>query len=110
VQYYPVPYLPTGEEKLIAGFMSARQGAYVIGGAVLGVLLFRAGAGVASVLPLAVAAAVSFVEHPRWGMRLDRLLVHLVRYEAGPKSFANRGIAAPVLGPERGRKKRWLPF
>ncbi|MEW5934983.1 MAG: hypothetical protein AB1816_15515 [Bacillota bacterium] len=113
MQLYPVPYLPRGEDKIVAGRLSLRQAAWLVAGGFLGLALMRSGAGWGAALPALLGCALAFGEVPPYGTALDRFLWHLLRYEAAPVFYPYRrrgGDAAVRLAGLLGVMARWLRF
>jgi len=113
VQLYPVPYLPRGEDKIVAGRLSLRQAAWLVAGGFLGLAFMRSGAGWGAALPALLGCAFAFGEVPPYGTALDRFLWHLLRYEASPVSYPHRrrsGEGAVRLAGPLGVIAKWLRF
>jgi hypothetical protein len=91
---YEVPFLLDDEPKLIGGKMTLRQGAYVLGGALLAFsALRRLGpkslvlAGV-SIAAIAVATLLlAFWKVPETDLYVDKYLVRLALFKAGTHAY-----------------------
>lgn len=111
MQLYPVPYLPRGEDKVVAGRLSLRQAAWLVAGGFLGLALMRSGAGWSAALPALLGCAFAFGEVPPYGTPFDRFLWHLLRYEASPVFYPHRrgsGEGAVRFAGPLGVIAKWL--
>lgn len=106
MQMHVVPVEFDQEEKIMGGFVSLRQTAYLAGSAFIALMLLeviRAGpialrGAIAAILIIA-ALALAFLEHPTYG-RLDQLAGDAIKFIREPKAYS---LFAP---PQQTNKKQ----
>lgn len=87
VRHYDMPIMEEGEDKVIGGFLTLRQAAYLLLGLLFG-LLFRQVAGASGfVFPVLASAALAFARVPGEDAGLDRYLSLLLKHLVSPRAF-----------------------
>lgn len=100
---YDMPLVVEGEDKVVGGFMTLRQAAWLVGSAVAGMGLSSAlGSFLPLGLSLAAGAALGFLKAPAVDAGLDRFLALFIRFSLSPKAFpwrrSGKATAQEFLG------------